>query len=439
MKAICRVTLMVAGTLIVTNPLVGQSVDSRVVALLNEISVERLATTIDTLAGFGTRHTLSQTDSPTAGIGAARQWIFDRFRSTGPRLQVSFDTYRVAPQGRITREVELRNVVAVLPGRSARRIYVSGHYDTVARPEGSNRFEWENADLPAPGANDDGSGTALVLELARVFGASDVEFDATLVFIAFAGEEEGLIGATLHATRAAEEKVPIDAMFNNDIVGGVIGGDGSADSRSVRVFSEGPADSPSRQLARHIRDVAARYVPGHEVRLVARADRFGRGGDHTAFNQRGYPGVRFTESRENYGRQHTVADTPAGVSAEYLARNARVNAAGIASLALAPASPLVMSDRGRPMLRRGTTGYDATLTWREVPGATAYRIVWRRGWALDWEFERIVPGGTTELTLPSVSIDDYIFGVAAVDQAGLSSLVAAYVNPPRRRVEIQTR
>ena len=169
-------------------------------------------------------------------------------------------------------------------------------------------------DNPAPGVNDDGSGTALTMELARVFAQSGLEFEATLVFIALAGEEQGLVGARLHAQRAAAEKWPIDAVLNNDIVGNERGGQGQVDSVSVRVFSEGPEDSPSRQLARHVRRQAARYVPAHAVRLIARHDRFGRGGDHTAFNQQGFAAVRFTESKENYARQHTVEDTFEGVS-----------------------------------------------------------------------------------------------------------------------------
>lgn len=416
----------------------GQTPDPAISALVEGISAERLDTIIRTLAGFGTRHTLSSTDSPTRGIGAARQWILDRFQASSPRLQVSFDTYQVAQQGRITRDVELRNVMAILPGRSPRRIYVSGHYDTVARPEEGNTFDWSQGDLPAPGANDDGSGTALVLELARVFANSGLTFDATLVFIAFAGEEQGLVGAGLHAARMEADSAVIAAVFNNDIVGGKGAGDGRTDTRAVRVFSDGPEDGVSRQLARTIREIAARYVPGHEVRLVARLDRFGRGGDHTPFAQRGYPAIRFTETHENYSRQHTVADTPEGVDPEYLRRNAMVNAAAVAELALAPAAPVVFAARRGPMLGRGQTGYDASLRWMPVDGAAGYRVVWRRAWNRDWEFSREVRGAT-ELLLPNVSIDDYVFGVAAIGPNGHQSIVSAYVTPGRRPVNIRTR
>jgi len=417
---------------LLVGPLSSQQVDPRITALIDSISPDRLAATVRSLEEFETRNTLSDTVSATRGIGAARRWIHQQFRQAGPRLQVSFDNYTVPPAGRITREVELRNVMAVLPGRSPRRIYVSGHYDTVVLRR-ADRLTDRRPDVvdnqPAPGANDDGSGTALVIELARVFAQSGIEFDATLVFIAFAGEEQGLVGARHHATKAAGEKWVIDAVLNNDIVGGVTAGNGRTDSRAVRVFSEGPEDSPSRQLARYIRDVAARYVPSQTVRLVARHDRFGRGGDHTAFNQQGFTGVRFSEAAENYSRQHTVEDTFAGVDPAYLARNARVNAAAMASLALAPAAPVVRGERG-PTISRGRSGYDATLRWRPSQGTTAYRVVWREAWTPEWQFSRIV--SDTTAAMPDVSIDDYVFGVAAIGPGGHESLVAAYVLPPRR-------
>ena len=190
-----------------------RDVDPRVAALLDSVSEARLVQILRKLASFETRNTLSTPDSAARGIGAARQWILEEIRRSSPRLQVSFDAYQVLKQGeRITRDVELRNVMAVLPGRSPRRVYVSGHYDSVARrtepgaapPRGAGGgFDWSAGDNPAPGVNDDGSGTALVMELARVFGESGLAFDATIVFIAFAGEEQGLVGAKLHAQRAA--------------------------------------------------------------------------------------------------------------------------------------------------------------------------------------------------------------------------------------------
>jgi hypothetical protein len=414
-------------------------VDPRIAAMLTEVSPERLHTTVSRLAAFGTRHTLSSQDDPAAGIGAAAAWIHGEFAAMSPRLQVSYDTYDIPAQGRITRDVRLRNVMAVLPGRHARRIYVSGHYDTVARvPVPSGGFDWTRADNPAPGANDDASGTALTMEVARVLAQSDLEFEATLVFIAFAGEEQGLVGAHLHAQRAEAEGLRIDAVFNNDIIGNARGGNGIVDGATVRVFSEGPEDSPSRHLARFIARQAARYYPAHRVRLIARHDRFGRGGDHTAFNQRGVAGVRFSEARENYARQHTAEDTLDGVDADYLARNTRVNTAAVAVLALAPAAPVVTSARGMPLLDREPSGYDARLRWEPVDGAAAYRVFWRDAWTPDWQAERLV-GNVTEVVLPDVSIDDVVFGVAAVGAHGHESVVSVYVNPPRPDVTITVR
>ncbi|MEZ4416207.1 MAG: M20/M25/M40 family metallo-hydrolase [Gemmatimonadota bacterium] len=419
-------------------PVAGQGLglDRRITSALNQVSPERLAEYLETLTDFETRHSLSLSDRDDWGVRPAREYILETFQSFSPRLQVDLDCYQVTPQGRIPEEAELCNVVAVLPGRSARRIYVSGHYDSVAR-RGDGSFDWGRWDNPAPGANDDGSGTVLTMEVARVLSQSGLDFDATLVFVAFVAEEEGLVGASLHAARALEEGWSIDAVFNNDIVGNSTGGNGIQDSRTVRVFSEDPMDSPSRQLARYIRRYASLYVPGHEVRLIAREDRFGRGGDHTAFNRQGFTGVRFSESRENYSRQHMPEDTFDGVDFAYLARNTRVNAAAVASLALAPPAPDVMG-RGGPRLTRGESGYDAELAWARSPGAVGYRIVWREAWTPDWQYEVYV-GDDDGLTLPDISIDDYVFGIAAVGSDGHESLVAAYVRPPRPRNDVQTR
>jgi len=419
---------------VLTAPALAQptDLDPRVQKLLSEISEERLQALDEKLQSFRTRNTLSTADPAADAIGAARQWILEEMRQSSPRLQVSFDAYQIAQQGRITRDVDLRNVMAVLPGKSARRIYVSGHYDSLNLNRGGPRpAEGENpADVRAPGANDDGSGTVLTMELARVFGQSGIDFDATLVFIALAGEEQGLIGAHAHAQKAEAEKVAIDAVYNNDMVANEMGGAGIADSASVRVFSEGPEDSLSRQLARYIRRIGAWYVPSLFVRLIARHDRFGRGGDHTAFNQHGFAAVRITEAKENYGRQHSADDLPGGMSFAYLARNARLNAAAVATQALAPPAPVVTTANGRPMLGRQPSGYDANLRWTASPGAVAYRVFWREAWTMDWQHDLEV-GNVTELVLPDVSIDDYVFGVAAIGPDGHESLVSAYVNPPR--------
>ena len=462
-RTLIRATLVASLTVAAVSTAAAQTpaaadLDPRIAKLVASVSEERLGAILKKLESFETRNTLSSTSSTTRGIGAARQWIFDQMKSYSPRLHVSFDTYQVAPQGRITHPVELRNVMAILPGRSARRIYVSGHYDTVARPGGQGAANASGSapaapdpDAPAaraadpeapidnlaPGVNDDGSGTALTMELARIFGESGLEFDATLVFMCHAGEEQGLVGARLHAQKAAAEKIPIEAVLNNDIVGGERGGSGIIDGATIRVYSEGPEDSTSRSLARFVQRWGARYVPSHRVRPMARPDRFGRGGDHSAYNQLGFTAVGFRESRENFTRQHDVRDTYEGISLPYLAQNARVNAAAAATLAFAPPPPNVLSDRNQPLITRAPSGYDANLKWAPSPGAAAYRIFWRDAWGPDWQHELLV-GNVTSVALPNMQIDDYVFGVAAVDAAGHESFVTAYVTPPRASTPIKT-
>lgn len=430
--------------------------DARIVKLVGAVSEERLGIILKKLESFETRSSLSSTTSTTRGVGAARQWILDEMKRSSPKLQVSFDTYQVAKQARITREVEMRNVMAILPGRSPRRIYISGHYDTVARAGGQGAAnasaapprdpdapaaaaEDPNAPLDnlAPGVNDDGSGTALTIELARVFSQSGIDFDATLVFMCHVGEEQGLVGARLHAQRAVAEKIPIEAVLNNDIVGGDHGGNGIVDGATIRVYAEGPEDSPSRELARFVERWGGRYVPSHKVRPMARPDRFGRGGDHSAYNQLGFTAVGFRESRENFTRQHDVRDTYEGISLPYLAQNARVNAASAATLALAPPPPGVLSDRNQPMITRAPSGYDANLKWNAAPGAAGYRIFWREAWGPDWQHDLLV-GNVTNVVLPNMQIDDYVFGVASVDAAGHESFVTAYVTPPRVGNDVKT-
>jgi len=462
-RLLIRATLMASLTAAAVSTAAAQTptagdLDPRIAKLVAAVSEERLGAILKKLESFETRNTLSSTSSTTRGIGAARQWIFDQMKSYSPRLQVSFDTYQVAPQGRITHAVELRNVMAILPGRSARRIYVSGHYDTVARPGGQGAANAGGAapaapdpdaqgarpadpqapiDNLAPGVNDDGSGTALTMELARVFGESGLEFDATLVFMCHAGEEQGLVGARLHAQKAAAEKIPIEAVLNNDIVGGDRGGSGIVDGATIRVYSEGPEDSTSRALARFVQRWGARYVPSHHVRPMARPDRFGRGGDHSAYNQLGFTAVGFRESRENFTRQHDVRDTYEGISLPYLAQNARVNAAAAATLAFAPPPPNVLSERNQPLITRAPSGYDANLKWTPSAGAAAYRVFWREAWGPDWQHELLV-GNVTSVVLPNMQIDDYVFGVAAVDASGHESFVTAYVTPPRASTPIKT-
>jgi len=426
--------------------------DPRIEKIVAAVSEQRLQELLTKLVSFGTRNTLSDQDSSTRGIGAARNWILEEMRRSSEKLRVNFDTHVIPPQGRITRQVDLRNVMAILPGRSSRRIYISGHYDSLniggqnqsnaaapgAIAPGGDRQARADFDhnVEANGANDDGSGTVLTIELARVFAESGIAFDATLVFIAWAGEEQGLVGSAVHATDLKSNKVSVEAVFNNDIVGNSRGGNGIVDAESVRVYAIGPEDSPARALARHIQKSAALYVPSHRIRLMAREDRFGRGSDQSSFTQQGFPAIVFREANENFERQHGPNDKIDGVDFGYLAQNARVNAAGVAALALAPPAPKVTNERGGNMLSRDPSGYDASLRWNAAPGAVAYRVYWRDTWTNDWQHSQTI-GNVTQFGLKNVSIDDFAFGVSAISADGQESLVSSYVSPVRQSTPIK--
>lgn len=426
--------------------------DPRVEKIVASITQERLQALLTKLVSFGTRNTLSDQESATRGIGAARNWILEEMRRSSEKLKVNFDTHIILPQGRITKQVDLRNVVAILPGKSPRRIYVSGHYDSVniggqnvsnsatpgAAAAGGDRQTRPDfdANVEANGANDDGSGTVLTMELARALAESGIQFDATLVFVCWAGEEQGLVGSNVHAADLATNKVPVEAVFNNDIVGNSLGGNGFRDAESVRVYAIGPEDSPARSLARYIRKTASVYVPSHRIRLMAREDRFGRGSDQSSLTQNGFPAIVFRESNENFERQHGANDKIDGVDFGYLAQNARVNAAGVASLALAPPAPKVTNDRGANMLSRDPSGYDAAMRWNASPGAVAYRVYWRDTWSNDWEFSQAI-GNLTQFVLKNVNIDDFAFGVSAISADGQESLVSSYVSPVRAGTTIK--
>src|SRR5215471_10367212 len=335
------------------NPLIAKVVD--------EVSEDRIAATMKKLESFGTRYVLSDKDNPTHGIGAAQRWIFDQFKSYHSRLQVSLDPFTIKKSQRVPQDTDLNNVVAVLPGtiNKDRYIIISGHYDSIAtrRSPGGVANNQPNDDGPrsaaetdpsAPGVSDDASGTAAVMELARVM--SQYEFDKTIVFIAFAAEEIGLNGSANYAKKAKEANMQIEAVLNNDIIGSDISGDGRSANGHVRVFSEGPEHSPSRAVARYTKEIAERYVPSMTVDLIFRRDRFGRGGDHTSFVREGFAAVRFTTPSENYANQHSAADTFTNASPSYAARVTKINGAVLASLALAPKPPVV--SRPRPGLRR---------------------------------------------------------------------------------------
>jgi Zn-dependent M28 family amino/carboxypeptidase len=428
--------------------------DPAVARMLAEIDARNIERTIRRLASFGTRNTLSAQDDPRRGIGAARDYLRDEFQkiaaASGGRMTVELQSFTQEPGRfpRITAPTRVTNVVATLRGAQAEsrgRVYVvSGHYDSMCTNP-------TDAVCDAPGANDDASGTAAVLELARVM--SRREFDATLVFMAVAGEEQGLVGATYFAEQAKKGGVDIEAMFTNDIVGNTAGGNGVRDAGTVRVFSEGvPSneteaeantrrsvggenDSQSRQLARFVKEAAALYLPAFRVQLIYRRDRYGRGGDHIPFLERGYAAVRFTEPNEDYNHQHqnlrtengvVYGDLPEFVDFAYVARVARVNAAALAALASAPARPKSVAISTRRLSN------DTDLQWAAnvEPDLAGYEVVWRDTSSPVWTDSRPV-GRATSYTMKGMSKDNYFFGVRAVDRAGNRS-PASFPKPAGR-------
>jgi len=421
--------------------------------MVEEISRDNIEAYIDKLVSFHTRHNLSVQNDPEKGIGAAWSWVKEEMEQyipgSGGRLSVEFVNYNVGGEGqRISKEIELRNVVATLQGTDIgddRILIISAHLDS----RGEDNYDSKSF---APGANDDGSGVAAILELVRIM--SKHQFPATIKFMILTGEEHGLYGASAMADIASEENWNITAMLNNDMIGNSrSSGTLLSDNMRVRVFSEGvPAyeteamarmraytsgenDGKARQLARYIKEVGERYVDQMEISLVYRNDRFGRGGDHTPFCRKGFTAVRICEFNENYHRTHATpgerdgimyGDLPEGVDYEYVRKNAGINLATLANLAMAPAEP---SNTG--IMVSGLSN-STTLTW-ETPEKgkepAGYYILMRETQQSMWEKKIYVEG--TEATLP-YSKDNYFFAVQSVDAEGHESL-PVFPGPARGR------
>ncbi|MFS2007247.1 M28 family peptidase [Duganella sp. CT11-25] len=419
--------------------------------IVKEISPARIERYITKLVSFRTRHTMSDTVSETEGIGAARRWIKGELErcgaAQGGRLQVAFDSHITPVSARISRPTEIVNVVATLPGTqpaSVDRMYVvSGHYD-------SRNTDIMDAKGDAPGANDDASGTAAVMEMACVM--AKYKFDATLVFMTVAAEEQGLLGAAHWAELARQKNLNIAGMFTNDIIGSSRDEHGKVDDKQVRLFAEGlpvqkensdavktlvqtggENDSLSRQLARAVKEAGERYVPKFTVKVIQRRDRYLRGGDHMPFLERGYAALRFTEPAEDFNHQHQnirtengvlIGDLPQYDDFNYIAQVARVNAAALSSLSLAPAAPQ------KVQVRTAKLQNDTELVWQanSEPDLAGYRIVWRDTSAAEWQGSRFV-GKVTEFTVP-LSKDNVYFGVQAIDNDGNAS-PASYPTPLR--------
>jgi hypothetical protein len=404
---------------------IGLPHDPVLAEVLGEISPARIRQTDSMLVSFGTRHTMSDTSSTTRGIGAARHFLYDRLsgysRACNGCLRVEFDPGMVE----VTRHpekpmVNVVNVLAWLPGRDTSRVVViGGHYDSCIC--NVDRFDVTS---DAPGADDDGSGTSMIVELARVFSKRYPRgLDATLIFALYAGEEQGLLGSTHLAKRLHESGYRVAAAVTNDIVGNVTADDGSVDSTSARIFGADPDNSPSRELARYAWASGILYNPEFAVLPVFRLDRLQRGGDHIPFVARQDPGLRFTERLENYKRQHLPTDILADVNFGYVANMGRLNAATLGALAMAPAAPdSVVAHRDRD-----SGGQKWAISWKPVNGAVEYEVLVRRTTVATYERLIRVPSGTSYVL--GEQLDDLWAGVRSVGANGHRSL-AVVVPPP---------
>jgi len=399
------------------------------------VSADRIEADIRTLAGFGTRHTLSETESDTRGIGAARRWIFEEFErisaECGGCLEVKYVSDTISGQTRIPEPTEVVSVIAIQRGRldPDRFVMMSGDIDSRVTDPLDGRSD-------SPGANDNASGMAGVIEAARVL--SQHQFDGSIIYAGLSGEEQGLFGGQIVAAYALEQGWRIKGVLNNDMIGNIAGINGVINNTTARVFSEGTravetpeearirrftggeVDSPSRNLARFVDRTADQYIPNLDVMMVYRLDRFGRGGHHRPFNDAGMPGVRIMETNEHYDRQHqdlrtengrVYGDTLDGVDFDHAARLTALNVAVMAQMAGAPPFPAGVTIEG-------AVQPSTTLSWRMAEGAAAenlagYRVYWRLTDQPQWQWSRFV-GRVDTFTLENVVIDNYYFGVSAV-------------------------
>ena len=412
--------------------------------IVKQVSAKNIEQDIRKLVSFGTRHTLSETKSDTRGIGAARRWIKSEFeaisKNCGGCLEVYFQSDVISGERRIPNPTEVVSVIAVLKGKTdpGRYVIMSGDIDSrVTDPM--------NATSDSPGANDNASGVAGVLEAARVL--TQYRFNGSIVFAALSGEEQGLFGGKIMAEQAKKDGWRIKAVLNNDMIGNIEGINGVINNTTARIFAEGTrqtetaqeartrrftggeVDSPTRNLARYIDWMADRYIPNLDTMMIYRLDRFGRGGHHRPFNDLGYPAVRIMETNENYNRQHQdlrvengieYGDTIDGVNFEYAAKLTALNAVSLAGMAWAPNPPANVSISG-------AVQPSTTLKWKEASKdqksqLAGYKIYWRLTDASQWQYSLFV-GKVNEFTLANIVIDNYFFGVASVSKDGFESPV----------------
>ncbi len=417
--------------------------DQRIYNIIDAVSADRIATDIKTLTDFGTRHTLSDTISNTRGIGAARRWIKKEFETISSNcnkcLHVSYQKNLVkkGDNNRITKDVWVVNVVAIQKGSKYPNNYIIMSGDIDSRISDANNYTDD-----APGANDNASGMAGVLEASRIL--SKYQFESSIIYLGLSGEEQGLYGGKGFAKHASELEWNILGVFNNDMIGNIKGVDGVIDNRTFRIFSEptpptetekerklrryygGEVDGISRQLARYVHKNVQTYMPEMRPMLVYRLDRFGRGGHHRPFNDLGFAGIRIMEAHENYTQQHQDIRTEDGiaygdiidhVNFEYAAKLTAVNAINLASLAWAPPAPTEVKIGGivEPFVK---------LQWKKSDDQDTYgyKIYWRDTTSPTWDYSRFV-GDLTEFSLQGIVIDNFYFGVVSINKNGFESLV----------------
>ena len=416
--------------------------DPRIYDIIGEVSAERIEDDIAKLAGFGTRHTLSDTISETRGIGAARRWIKSEFEAISSNcndcLEVFYqkDFVKEGTGSRIVKDVWVVNVVAIQRGKTQPNKFIIMSGDIDSRVSDPNNYTSDS-----PGANDNASGMAGAIEAARVL--SKYEFENSIIYLGLSGEEQGLYGGKGLAAYAKEQGWEIIGIFNNDMIGNIRGVDGVVSNRDFRIFSEpvppnesedqrrarrfygGEVDGISRQLARYVHRNTSKYMPEMNPIMIYRLDRFARGGHHRPFNDEGFAGIRIMEAHENYTQQHQdiriengieYGDVLKHVNFEYAAKLTAVNAINLASIAWAPPAP-------EKVEIGGAVQPAAKLRWSKVPGAAGYKIYWRDTTSPTWDYS-IELGDITEYTLNGIVIDNYLFGVSAIGANGHESVVA---------------
>lgn len=410
-----------------------QSIDIQLQNVMSQISHDRLKRGIETLAGFQNRNTFSDTVSEKRGIGASRRWLYNEFqkinKETGGRMKVYMDFFNQPLSRRYKEvigkdEIRIANVIAIIPGTNSERIlHINGHYD-------SRTYSGTDITSDAAGANDDGSGTIALLELARVLAQNPIK--NTVMLAAVVGEEQGLWGSSHIAETAKTEGWRLEGVIANDMIGNILGGNGITDNTVLRCFSPDPVDSPSRNWALYIHQIAERYVPQLRLKMIFRLDRFGRGGDHSPFIRQGFAGVRFTEPWENYEIQHSPFDTPDKMSFEYFTRTTQLNAAVAAYWAQSPAPPEIVR------ISRDSL-YQTIITFRmddDIQDLKGFRIMMRETDQGYWTESKFIAvpdedihqdwGKVFRTVLKNRDQDYYIFGLASVNREGYESIAKTY-------------